>query len=384
VLWLDATSAQMGILGALQTMPYLLIGLFVGAWVDRLRRRPILIAADLGRAALLGTVPLVAAFNRLTLLHVYAVGLLVGMLTVLFDVAYQSYLPSLVDRRQLVEGNSRLEVSNATGRIAGPGLGGVLVQVISAPGAIVLDAVSFVISALFVGGIRTAERAPSGGAGRRSIPEEIGDGIRHVARHRLLRPLVLSSAMGNLCSGIISAVFIFFLVRDVGLEPSWLGLTYAMGSAGGLLSAFVASRIATRLGIGPAIVYGKAVMAASALLVPVAGGPLPVAFAILTVSRFFGSGATVVSNVNQVSLRQAITPAHIQGRVNATTRFTDWGSLPVGALLGGLLGETIGIRPTLALGATGMALATAWVLFSPVSRLREAPTAQEEPRFATV
>ena len=378
VFWLDASPGQLGVLNALQTLPFLAIGLFVGAWADRRRRRPILVGADLGRALLLGSVPLAAALDRLTLVHLYAVGLLAGVLTVCFDVAYQSYLPSLVARRQLVEGNSRLEVSNATARVAGPGLAGVLVQLITAPGAIALDALSFVASALFLGSIGGDEEPPTAERARRSIWREIGEGIDQVIHHPLLRPLALSTATSNLCNGMIGAVFIFFLARDLALAPSVIGLTYAAGSVGGVLSALLVARVARRTGVGPAIVAGKAVMGASAALIPLAGGPLPLAVTLLIVSRFFGSGGTVVSNVNQVSLRQAITPPQLLGRVNATMRFIDWGALPLGALLGGLLGETLGIRPTLALGAAGMALGVLWVLFSPILALREPPAPEDE------
>jgi len=383
-LTLDATPVQMGLLGAVQTLPFLAIGLFVGVWVDRLRRRPILIAADLGRAVLLGSVPLTAALDRLTIGHLYLVGLLAGALTVFFDIAYQSYLPSLVDRRQLVEGNSRLEVSNSVARVSGPGVAGALIQIVSAPGTILLDAFSFLASAAFLGSIRGQEPSPADRPSRRSMWSEIGVGIRHVFRHPLLRPLVLSTATGNFCSGLIIAVFVLFLTRTLDLAPTLIGITYAAGSTGGVVTALLATRVTARFGLGPAILGGKAVMAASAALIPLAGGPVALALAALVISRFFGSGGAVVSNVSQVSLRQAITPDHLQGRVNATMRFIDWGTLPLGALLGGVLGETLGIRPTLAVSAAGMALALLWVLFSPLRGLREAPVAQEEPALAAV
>jgi len=381
-LVLDATPVQMGLLGAMGTLPFLLIGLFAGVWVDRLRRRPVLIAADLGRAVLLGSVPLAAALDRLTMGQLYVVSLLTGFLTVFFDVAYQAFLPSLVERRQLVEGNGKLEMSNSTARVAGPGLAGALTQLLSAPAAILWDAVSFLFSALFIGSIRRPEPAPSRKAERSSMWAEVREGLRLVLRDPLLRPLAISSAAGNLCTGVVTALFVLFLAETLRLAPAVIGLIAAIGSLGALASAVVVAPVTERLGIGRALVVGKILLAAGALLIPVAAGPAIVAAVVLAVSRLMGTAGQVLSNVNQVSLRQSTAPARLQGRVNATNRFLVWGTAPIGALLGGLLGGTLGIRPTLAIGAVGMALAALSILLSPVPSVREAPEADGEVAVA--
>ncbi|MGH2587340.1 MAG: MFS transporter [Dehalococcoidia bacterium] len=381
-LVLDATPVQMGLLGATGTLPFLLIGLFAGVWVDRLRRRPVLIAADLGRAVLLGSIPLAAALDQLTMAQLYAVSLLTGFLTVFFDVAYQAFLPSLVERRQLVEGNGKLEMSNSTARVAGPGLAGALTQLLSAPAAVLWDAISFLLSALFIGSIRGPEPAPNRKAERSGIWAEVREGLRLVLRDPLLRPLAISTAAGNLCTGVVTALFVLFLVETLHLAPAVIGLISAVGSVGALVSAMLVAPVTQRLGIGRALVTGKLLLAAGALLMPVAAGPAVVAAAVLTASRLVGTAGQVLSNVNQVSLRQATAPARLQGRVNATNRFLVWGTMPIGALLGGLLGEAIGVRPTLAVGAVGMALAAVSVLLSAVPSVREAPEAEGEAAVA--
>lgn len=377
VLVLDATAGQMGLLTALSTLPFLLIGLFAGAWVDRMRRRPILIAADLGRALLFVSIPVAAALDRLSIEQLYTVALLAGALTVFFDVAYQSYLPSLVQRSDLVEGNSKLEISNSTARVVGPGVAGALAQVFSAPAAMLLDSFSFLLSALFLRGIRQPEAAPERRDGGGSIWQEIGEGLTAVLRHPLLRPIVASTAVSNLCGGIVTAVFVLFLTEELGLSPSVIGLTYTIGSLGAVGAALLAAPAARRFGVGPSIIGGKMLIAASALLLPLAGGPVVVAATVLIIYRLLGSG-TIISNVNQVSLRQTITPGRMQGRVNATSRFVTWATLPLGALLGGLLGEAIGIRPTLFVAAAGTTLAVLWLFLSPLPSVREATAPEGE------
>lgn len=375
---LDASAAEMGLLTAAGTLPYLLIGLPAGAWVDRLRRRPILIAADLGRAALFGMIPLAAALDVLQIGLLYAVALLAGALTVCFEVAYQSYLPSLVSRSELVEGNSRLEMSNSVARVAGPGVAGVIVQVLSAPAAILADAFSFLASAALIVSIRHAEPSPAARGPRRGVLREIGEGLRAVLQHPLLRPIAASTAVSNFCTGIVAAVFILFLTDTLHLDAGLIGLTYAVGSLGAVGAAALAATSARRFGLGPSILLGKGLIALSSLLVPLTGGPIAVAFAMLVAYRVLGGAGAVISNVNQVSLRQAITPDHLQGRVNATNRFLTWATLPLGSLAGGVLGQWIGIRPALAVGAAGLLLAVAWLFWSPLPAVREAPRAEGE------
>ena len=371
-LVLGASPLEMGILGAAEFAPFLLVGLFAGVWVDRLPRRPILIGADVGRALLLAALPIAALFGLLRIEQLYVVGFLVGVLTVFFDVAYQSYLPALVRREQLVEGNSRLEISRSVAQIAGPGLAGVLVQALTAPVAIALDALSFLLSALFLGLIRTAEPATPAAA-RRNVWSEIGEGVRYVVGHPLLRPIAACTATSNLFGNAAQTVMVLYLTRELALTPAMLGLVFAGFGPGALVAVLLATRAADRFGVGPTIVGGIVVGSVGFLLYPLAAGPPIVTVPILVLGSFLG-GLGAVYNITQVSLRQRITPDHLQGRMNASMRFIVWGVIPIGSLIGGVLGERIGLRATMAVGAIGALSSFAWVFFSPVASLREAPT----------
>lgn len=382
VLTLKANAVEMGILGAAERAPFLLVGLFAGVWVDRMRRRPILIGADVGRALLLGSIPAAALLGRLTVHYLYVVAFLVGILTVFFDVAYQSYLPVLVSRERLVEGNSKLEVSNSVATIAGPGLAGALVQLITAPLALLLDAVSFVASVaslLWIGAPEPAPRpADEAAGGRAGIWREIGEGLRVVLGNRLLRAIAGCTGTSNLFGSMTFAVFVLYVTRDLGLSPALLGIVLAAFGPGGLLGALLAGPAARRLGIGPAIVGSIAVIGVAGFLVPLASGPIAVTVPLLALSGFVGGMMNPIYNITQVSLRQQITPDRVQGRMNATMRFIVWGTMPIGALAGGFMGALIGLRPTLFVGAVGALLAVLWVYFSPVRALREQPPPAEE------
>lgn len=383
ILVLGATPAQMGLLQAAQFAPFLLIGLFAGVWVDRLRRRPILLGADLGRAVLLGSIPVAALLGLLRLEQLYVVGFLVGICTVFFDVAYQSFLPSLVGRKQLVEGNSKLEMSRSVMQLTGPGLAGLLVQLVTAPLAIVVDALSFLASMLSLSMIRTSEAVPAPHAERRNIWAEIGEGLHRVLGDRFLRPIAACTGSLNLCNGMINAVYALYLIRELGIQPAALGIIVALGSAGAFLGTLLAERAARQFGLGPAIV-GTVLLSGSAhLLIPLAGTLLLLTVPLLVVSRaLFGFGNTIFT-INQLSLRQAITPDRFQGRVNASMRFLAWGTLPIGSLLGGALGGTIGLGATLLIAAVGNLLSCLWMLFSPVYSLHEQPAPVQEPAPVT-
>jgi MFS family permease len=382
VLTLQANAAQMGILGAAERAPFLLVGLLAGVWVDRLRRRPILIAADAGRALLFGSIPLAALLGWLTMPYLYLVAFLVGVLTVFFDVAYQSYLPVLVSREQLVEGNSKLEISNSVSMIAGPGLAGALVQLITAPLAILVDAVSFVVSVASLSLIRAPEPAPAARAERGSIRGEIGEGLQVVLGNRLLRAIAGCTGTSNLFGNVTFAVYVLYATRELGLSPAAIGLIFAALGPGSLLGALLAGGLARRFGLGATIVGSIAFGGAMGLLVPLTGWLPRLAAPLLVVAWFCWGFAGPVYNINQVSLRQAITPDRLLGRMNATMRFLVWGTMPIGALLGGFLGVTIGLRPTLVVGAVGSLLAFLWVFFSPVRALREQPEPAERPLAA--
>jgi MFS family permease len=369
-LTLGATAGQMGILTAVERAPFLLIGLFAGVWVDRLPRRPILIVSDVGRAVVLLTIPLAAALGRMTMLHLYVVGALVGVLTLFFDVAYQANLPALVDRRQLIEGNSKLEATRSLASFAGPGIAGVVIQVLTAPVAIVLDAASFLASGGLISLIRGREPV-SARPVQTAVMTDVREGLRTVFGNPLLRSIAACTATGNFFSSALFALYILFATRDLGLGAAQLGLIGSLGNASGLLGALLAGRLAVRFGAGRVIVAAALVLGLAQ--VPIVFATPQTALPLLVVAGLLGSFWPPVYNINQVSLRQAITPHRLQGRMNATMRFVVWGTMPLGALVGGSLGEFLGLRSAIAIAAGGGLLAFLWIAFSPVLALRAIP-----------
>ena len=381
-LTLQASPAQMGLLTATETLPFLLAGLVAGVWVDRLRRRRILIAADIGRAVLLGLVPLLALTGQLRMAHLYVIGFLIGVLRVFFDVAYQSFLPTLVRPEHLVEGNSKLEASSSVATIAGPGLAGLLVQLLTAPVALAIDACSFGVSALSLGFIRTPEAVPPHGE-RRRFWTEAGEGLRVVLGSPTLRAIAGCTGTWNLCGNIWYAAFVLYAIRQLGVSPAVLGATYTLGSTGALLGALLANRAGRAVGPGPAIIGAALLGTRSALLVPIVSGPGLMAAAMIATVRFVSGLGNTTYRISQVSLRQAIVPANVQGRMNATMRFLSMSVIPVGALLGGSLGEVVGLRPTLVVGALGLLAAPLWLLLSPLRTLSQFPLPPGESVTAT-
>lgn len=375
-LVLNASPAQMGLLGAFEFAPFLLLSLFAGVWVDRMYRRPVLILADIGRALLLGSIPVAALLGVLRIEQLYAVGLLTGVFTVFFDVAYQSYLPVLVSREHLVEGNSKLEVSRSVAQIAGPGLGGGLVQLITAPMAVLVDALSFVASVISLLMIRLPEPPPVGRDGKDagSMWSELREGLEVVLGNPLLRSIAGCTGTSNLFGNAMMAVYLLYLTRELGLQPAAIGLILALAGPGALLGAIMAGGLAKRFGLGRAIIGSIVIYGLANLLIPFARGPAVVITATLMVPAFIGGAANSIYNINQVSLRQAITPDRVQGRMNASMRFIVWGTIPIGALLGGALGQTIGVWPTILLMVLCDLLAPLWIVLSPVRRLQTQPS----------
>ncbi|MDQ5867896.1 MAG: MFS transporter [Chloroflexota bacterium] len=382
-LVLHAEPGEMGVLHAAGFAPFLLLTLFAGVWVDRKRRRPILIFTNAGRAVLLALVPLSALFGWLSMPQLYVISLLVGSLTVFFELAYQSYLPTLVSKEELVEGNSKLQMSASMSSIGGPGIAGLLLEVLSAPFALLADAVSFLVSAVMMLRIRTPEPQPQRPHAKGNFRREIGEGISIVFKNAYLRVFALEAASYNFFWNLIEAVYILYAVRELGASPLVIGLVFSLGSIGSLLGALVAARWADRFGVGRAITVSMAISCVSTLLIPLAGdgvlGPWLVGAAF-----FIGGLGVTASVVHVVSLRQTVTPGHLLGRMNGSYRFITWGVIPIGALLGGFLGEVIGLRAALVVGAAGMSLSWLWVLFSPVPSLRKLsdlePPTQEQPR----
>ena len=374
ILLLGATPFQVGLLTALEFLAFPTLGLVAGVYADRLRRRPIMIACDLGRMVALASVPIAFAFNALTMLQLYVVALVTGVGTVFFDVSYQSYLPALISRADLVEGNSKLQFSGSLAQMAGPALAGFLIQVVGAARAVAVDAGSFLVSVLSLWWIRRPEPAPKpvSESGRSGFRSEMWEGIRFVFGNPTIWKIAGSTSTSNLGSNIFFAVYLIFAYRVLHLSPGVVGLVFGAGAVGGLLGALSASWIARQIGLGPTLLVTIIAFGLGALLVPLA--QLGFAVPLLLASSMIGSFANPVYNINQVSLRQAITPDRVQGRMNATVRTVIWGTIPIGALIGGVIGNAYGLVPAMYTGIAVSLLAGAWILAGPV-RLKVQPQA---------
>ena len=378
VIVLHASVFEIAALNVVEFLPFVLISLPAGVWVDRMRRKPILVVGDLARALLLVSIPIAYAFDALTIWQLYAVGFLVGIATVFFDVAYQSYLPALVDRRQLVEGNSKLEISRAGAQLGGPGLAGLVIDLLSAPTAILFDALSFVGSALFIFRIRRPEQAPERDpASTRRMRTEIGEGLRYVFGHPYLKNIAACTASFNFFGNVGTAVLLVYAVRVLDLRPAVIGLAFTIGNVGALVAAFTSGRISARLGVGHTIVVSSIIGGPMFLVVAFAPHG-NAALAVIGPAVAVASFTNVIYNVTQVSLRQTITPERIQGRMNAVMRFLVWGTIPLGNLLGGALGTWVGLKETLIIGGIGSCLPFLAVLFSPVRAIRDMPEPVDE------
>ncbi|MCW7988399.1 MFS transporter [Streptomyces platensis subsp. clarensis] len=374
VLALEATPFEVGLLTTFETLAFLLVGLPAGAWVDRLRRRNVLIAADLARAALLATVPLAWWAGLLTMGQLFVVGLLMGAATVFFDTAYQSYLPSIIERRRLVEANARLQAVQSVAHVAGPGLGGLLIQLLTAPFALVATVVGNLWSALFLRGIPSRE-APPQRTGRPHLGREIMEGLRFLLAHALLRRIMMCTATFNLFWSMSTPMLMLMMARELGLSAGVIGIVLAFGGAGGILGALLVNRVVARLGQGPALWAG--VVAAGLAGALLAMGHSDWRLVLVCLGQLIAAFGMVVYNVSQVSFRQSITPLRLLGRVNATGRFTVWGTMPFGGFLSGVLGSTVGPRTTLWVAALGMTLSFLWIYISPMRRMHSLPTAPE-------
>jgi MFS family permease len=376
ILVLKATTFEVAALGVVEFLPFVLFTLPAGVWVDRLRRRSILIVADWGRAAALASIPLAYVAGALTLWQLYVVGFITGVLTVFFDVAYQSYLPSLIERSELGEGNSKLETSRSAAQVAGPGAAGLLVGALSAPYAIVVDAASFVGSALFMTTIKRVEELPAAHASsRHPMRAEIAEGLGYVFRHPLMRPMMLFVATSNFFTSIVFSILLVFAVRVLHLSAATIGLIFSLGSLGALIAALTATRIAGRFGIGRTLIGIAAVNGLAFVFIPLASGSF--AFAFLVIAHLVFGFCALVTNITGISLLQAITPDRLLGRMNASRRFVVWGVIPLAGLAGGALGSHLGLRETMWIGAAGASLAFLPLLFSPIRLVKEAADAEE-------
>ncbi|MDQ6669466.1 MAG: MFS transporter [Chloroflexota bacterium] len=378
VLFLGASGTEMGILGAARWLPYLVFGLLAGAWLDRVRRRPVLIATHVGRALLLASIPAGAVFGWLRIEQLYVVTLVLGSLMIFSDAAYQALLPTLVTREDLVDGNSKLELSRSTAQIVGPGLGGWLVQLVGAPLAVAVDAVAFAFDAMLVTSIRQAEPPPVGAKDGHNLRREIAEGLRWVFGSPVLRPIQAASMSFIGANAVWGTVYVLYATRDLHLAPAVLGLIFAAGGPGALAGALAAGAFTRRFGLGFVIVGTHALAAANFFLIPLAVVLAWLAIPLLMAAAFVGGCAITLGSIAELSLRQGMTPHRLQGRMNATMRSLNWSMAALGSLIGGFLGDAIGFVPTLLIGAGTSLASTAWLVFSPIPRLREAPEVESD------
>ncbi|MGN6760443.1 MAG: MFS transporter [Leifsonia sp.] len=359
VVTLHATALEVGMLGAASTIAFAVVGLPAGAWVDRIRRRSLLIASDLARAALLATIPLAAVFGILSLGQLLLVSLLAGVSRVFFDVGYRSYLPSVIGRDRVLAGNSSLEFVRASGQVAGPALGGVLVTLIGAASVLLVQAGTFVVSALCLLGIRAREDAPApSSAGRpRRMREEIAEGLGFVLRSRVLRATTVASALGNFSFAIASAVNMVFLSRTLGLSPALIGVVIAVGSVTVMIGAAFTTRLSRAVGSVRIVWLSLAFTAPLALLGAFAQPGWWTLLIVVGIAA--GEFGQIVYAIAQVSVRQQVCPDRMLGRVNATMQVVVMGLFPLGAIVGGVLGDAVGARSTLILAGALLLLCPA-------------------------
>jgi len=372
VLTLDASAAQMGSLTAAGLAPHLFLSLVAGAWIDRrAQRRRILVFSDLGRAGLLASLPLAWALDALTLPHLFAVAFLVGVLTVFFDLSYSSLFVLVVAQRDIIEANSKLSLSRSVSWMGGPPLAGGLVQALGAPVALAADAVSFVASAAFVSRIRVQEQPLP--VDRTPLGRRLAEGFRFIFRDALLRSSLGCVATINLFNFAFFAIFVLYATEELHVAPGLLGAVLGAAAVGSGLGAVAAPWVERRIGIGPTFALGSVLFPAPLLLVPLAGGPKWLVLACLFASEFLSGVGVMMLDVPAGSINVVLTPQRLRARADGVRRFVNYGVRPIGALLGGLLGSAIGLRPTLWIATAGALLGVVWLVGSPLLRLRELP-----------
>ena len=373
VLVLDANASQMGYLVAAELTPNLLFALHAGAWVDRRgRRRQTMIVTDLARAGLIATVPLAYAFDALTMTQLYVVAFAAGTMTVLFSVSYASLFIVVVERDQYVAASSWLAGSRAFSFIAGPSIGGLLVQVLKAPFALIVDAVSFLFSALFLSTI-SPEEPPNEEAERGHVRA----GIRYVLRNPTMRASLLATATINLFNFVFFALFILYAVKSLGVSAGTLGLVLGAGAVGGLIGSVITTRLSRRIGVGPAFLIGCIVFPVPLVLVPLADGPMWLILAMLFLAEFGSGLGVMILDISAAAIFAALVPPRLRSRVSGAYTVVNYGVRPVGSLIGGFLGTAIGLRPALWVATIGAILGFLWLLPSPIPKMRELPEVEE-------
>jgi len=373
VLTLDASASQMGFLTAAALVPNLLFSLHAGAWLDRRgKRRQAMIATALGRAALLATIPLAYLLGLLSFAQLFVVSFLVGTLSVFFFVAYSTLFVSLVPRSRYLEANSVLYGSRAFSFVSGPSVGGVLVQALAAPGALVADALSFLVSALSLSSI-SPDEPPTEEAQRGHVKT----GIRYIANSPIVRASLLATATINFFNFIFWALFILYATRTLGVRPGLLGLVLGAASVGGVIGAVVAGKLSRRIGVGPAFAVGCVVFPAPLVLVPLAGGAEWTILGLLFAAEFLSGLGVMILDITVGSIKAALIPDRLRARVAGAYMLVNYGVRPVGSLVGGGLGSWIGLRPTLWIASVGAVAGVLWLLPSPLLRLHELPEVEE-------
>jgi MFS family permease len=376
VLVLDAKAAEMGYLAAAALLPHLLFSLPAGAWLERVaERRWLMIGADVARALVVATIPLAYVFDAVTFAQLYAVAFLTGCLAVVFDIAYMTLYVAVTKREDYVEANSLLNGSRAFSYVAGPSVGGILVQLLSAPVALLADTVSFVASALFLTRIRAEEPPLEPAEG--SMWAQVKEGMRFSLGHQILRPMLASVATLNFFNFFFFALFVLYATRELGVRAGTLGVVLGAGAVGGLLGAVIAGSVGRRIGLGPAFVAGMILFPAPLLLIPLAGGAKPVVLVMLFAAEFFSAVGVMILDITASAIMTAFTPHRLRSRSTGALRFVNYGVRPLGSLAGGALGSAIGLRPTLFVAAIGGIAGVLLLVPSPVPHLLELP--EEEP-----
>jgi predicted MFS family arabinose efflux permease len=372
---LDATPSEMGLIGTLNVLPLVLLGLPAGLAVDRMRRRPIMIATDIGRALLMLSVPLAAFAGRLSMPQLYVVSFGMGCLSAVFRVAYGSLLPSVVSRSDLADGNAKLALAEAVARVAGPGLAGELVQVLTAPYAILVDCASFVVSAVSLAAIQAREEVHP--LSQRGASQQLREGFVGVLGHTLLRPLFFGTALGNIADGLVfqSGILILFMTRELRFEPAVIGGVIAGLGIGGLIGAVLAGPVTRGLGIGATILGCMALWSIGyGGMAFIADTPAAPVFATVLLGTI--GAINPVAGANIATVRQTLTPHHLLGRVTSVVNVGSMAALTVGSFAGGLIADSLGLRPTLVLGGALPLIALVWLVVSPVRALRRLDLAQ--------
>jgi MFS family permease len=374
VLILDADAGEMGWLSMAGLLPALLFSIPAGAWADRRgRRRLTMIAADLIRAGLLASLPVAYGFGALTLVQLYVVAFGIGSLAVVFDVCDATLFVSLVRPESYVDGNALASGSRAFSFVAGPSAGGLLVQLLTAPFALIADAVSYLVSAAFLSRIAPVE-PPAAARGKGQMTA----GLRFILRSRTLRAIVASAATVNFFNFVFHTLVVLYAVDELGLNPGVLGLVIGAGAVGSVIGAVFTGRVVRRIGVGPTLVVGALGFPAPLVLVPLAGGPTPLVLAAFFGSEFLSGLGLMFYDIASGSVQAALIPDALRSRVSGAFRTVNYGTRPLGALAAGILGSTIGVRPTLWIATVGGTLCVLWLLPSPVPRLRELPEQEEE------